>query len=543
MINAKEHGFCIIEVLFDRNQQPVDYRFLTINQVFERQTGLKQALGKRMRELVPNHDNHWFEIYGRVALTKETIYFEHYASALNRWYEVYAFPVDRLEKKNPNVAVLFGEVEELQPLVTTINNPQPSSSETIAAKVWDEIYHTDFQGKLSFISEKLCTRLGYAQSELVGKTIANIMYSEDVARNLDLLERMATTTLPYRLKQYLLCRDGSAFAVKIIAYPIFNTANTIEFIPTVVIDDSEAQKLQSRWRKSERRLSWMAEIIQDVFWIMDPKKSQISYLSPSFEKIWGRSRHEFYRDRSCWVKTIHPDDRQRFCETTANYDYLDGEPVKYRIFRPDGSIRWISDRAYAVRNRKGQIDQLVGIARDITTNQQTQLQLKRSNQILKLLSDTAINLLQHSNPNQQIANLLDRLVPLLQLKCYCFYLLTEDKMHLRLELSQGIDEATQQKMQVVNLDKSVCSIAFISQGRLEVKNVQNMSDPQYNLLRNLGITAHACYTVIVNDKAVGVISFSRDTDDSFNAEEFTLLRTVSDLVSIALEQLSMNNKQ
>ena len=540
MINAKEHGFCIIEVLFDRNQQPVDYRFLTINQVFERQTGLKQALGKRMRELVPNHDNHWFEIYGRVALTKETIYFEHYASALNRWYEVYAFPVDRLEKKNPNVAVLFGEVEELQPLVTTINNPQPSSSETIAAKVWDEIYHTDFQGKLSFISEKLCTRLGYAQSELVGKTIANIMYSEDVARNLDLLERMATTTLPYRLKQYLLCRDGSAFAVKIIAYPIFNTANTIEFIPTVVIDDSEAQKLQSRWRKSERRLSWMAEITPDVFWILDPKKSQILYVSPSFEKIWGRSRNKIYRDRSCWIETIHPEDRQRFLETTANYDYLDSKPVKYRIVRSDGSVRWISDRSYALRDSKGQIDQIIGIARDITTSQQTQLKLKRSNQIHKLLSDTAMNLLRHSNPNEQIAKLLDRLVPLLQLKCYYFYLLTEDKMHLRLELSQGIDEATQRKMQVVNLDESVCGITIMSQGRLEIQNVQNMLDPRYDLLRSLGITACACYTAIVKDETVGAISFSRDTNNSFSAEEITLLRTVTDLVSIALEQLSKN---
>ena len=259
------------------------------------------------------------------------------------------------------------------------------------------------------------------------------------------------------------------------------------------------------------------------------------YVSPSFEKIWGRSRNEIYRDRTCWIETIHPGDRQQFLETIANYDYLDGKPVEYRIVRPDGSIRWISENAYAVRDSQGQIDQVVGIARDITTRQQTQLQLERSNQIHKLLSDTAINLLQHSNPNQQITNLLNRLIPLLQVKCYYFYLLTEDKLHLRLELSQGIDEATQRKMQVVNLDESVCGIAFASQGRLEIPNVQNMSDPRYDLLRSLGITAYACYTVIVNDKAVGVVSFSRDTNNSFNAEEITSLRTVSDLVSIALE--------
>ena len=543
MLNAEEYGFCVIEILFDCNQQPFDYRFLTINQVFEQQTGLKQALGKRMRELVPNYDHHWFEIYGRVALTKEAIYFEHYASALNHWYKVYAFPVARLEKKNPNVAVLFRQVEELQSLVTTINNSQPNLSEAIDAELWDGFYHTDFQGKLSFISEKLGARLGYAQGEHIGKTISAIMHPEDVARNLDLLERMASTTLPYRLKQQFLRRNGSAIAVKIVAFPIFDTTNAIEFIRTAVIDDSEVQRLELRQQQSERRLSWLAEITPDVFWIFDPQKSQILYVSPSFEKIWGRSRNEIYRDRSYWVETIHCDDRQRFLQTTANYDYLDGEPIKYRIIRSDGSMRWISDRGYALRDSKGQIDRVVGIARDITTNQQTQLQLKRSNQILKLLSDTAINLLQHSNPNRQIANLLGRLVPLLQLKCYCFYLLTEDKMHLRLKLSQGIDEATQRKIQVVNLEEFVGGVNIMSQGRLEIQNVQNMPDPRYDLLRSLGITAHACYTAIVKDETVGVISFSRNTENNFSAEEITLLRTVTNLVSIALEQLSMSNEQ
>ncbi|MBE9043497.1 PAS domain S-box protein [Pleurocapsales cyanobacterium LEGE 10410] len=532
MINDK--AFCIVEMLFDENKRPFDYRFLTINRNFEQQTGLKQALGKRMRELVPNHDKHWFEIYGEVSLTGEAIHFEHFASALDRWYEVYAFPVEQVENKNSNVAILFREVEELQPLVKTINNPRLISDREFTTKEFNKIYHLDLEGKFSFISEQLCERLGYSQGELVDRTIAEIMHPEDVAKNLDLLARMATTTLPYRLKQQLLCRDGSAIAVKIIALPIFNLAKAIECIRTVVIDDSKAQRLESRLQKSERRLSWLAEIIQDVFWVLDYKKSRIVYLSPSYEKIWGRSRNEIYGDRTCWIETIHSSDRQTFLETTASYDYLNGKPVKYRILRPDGSLRWISDRGYAIRDSQGQIDQIVGVARDVTAPRQTQLRLERNNQILKLLSDTAINLLQHSNPNEQIDNLLNRLIPLLQLKCYYFYLLTEDKMHLQLELSQGIDEATRHKMQTVKLDESVCGIAFKSQGRLEIQNLQNMSSPQYDLLRSLGITAHACYTVIVKDRAVGAISFSRDTDNSFNAEEITLLRTVSNLVSLAM---------
>jgi PAS domain-containing protein len=64
-----DEGFCIIEVLFDDSGKALDYRFLEINPAFEKHTGLAQAVGKRMRELAPEHDEHWFQIYGHVALT------------------------------------------------------------------------------------------------------------------------------------------------------------------------------------------------------------------------------------------------------------------------------------------------------------------------------------------------------------------------------------------------------------------------------------------------------------------------------------------
>src|SRR5262245_48671169 len=66
LFDAIDEGFCIIEVLFDPGQKPVDYRFLEVNPAFQRQTGLESAAGKRMREMVPTHEEHWFEIYGRI---------------------------------------------------------------------------------------------------------------------------------------------------------------------------------------------------------------------------------------------------------------------------------------------------------------------------------------------------------------------------------------------------------------------------------------------------------------------------------------------
>lgn len=108
LFESIDEGFCVIEMLFDANDLPADYRFLQINPAFERQTGLVDATGRTIREMVPNHEDHWFEIYGRIALTGEPARFENRAAALDRWYDVYAFRVGCPEERR--VAVLFRDI-------------------------------------------------------------------------------------------------------------------------------------------------------------------------------------------------------------------------------------------------------------------------------------------------------------------------------------------------------------------------------------------------------------------------------------------------
>ncbi len=110
LLDALDQGFCIIEVLFDDRGTPVDYRFLETNAAFEAQTGLREAAGRRMRELAPGHEEHWFRIYGAIALTGNPERFEQPAAALGRWYDVYAFRIDAPERRR--VAVLFRDITE-----------------------------------------------------------------------------------------------------------------------------------------------------------------------------------------------------------------------------------------------------------------------------------------------------------------------------------------------------------------------------------------------------------------------------------------------
>ncbi len=98
-------GFCIIEMIFDAQGGPIDYRFLEINPSFEKQCGLIQAQGKLMRSLAPNHEAYWFEIFGKVATTGEPVHFENEAKELNRWFDVSAFHVG-----GPKVAILFNDI-------------------------------------------------------------------------------------------------------------------------------------------------------------------------------------------------------------------------------------------------------------------------------------------------------------------------------------------------------------------------------------------------------------------------------------------------
>ncbi|HEX2077237.1 MAG TPA: PAS domain-containing protein [Longimicrobium sp.] len=108
LFESIDEGFCVIEVLWDEHGRPVDYRFLETNPAFVSQTGLQDAVGRTIRELVPAHEARWFQIYGRVARTGESVRFESRAEALQRWYDVFAARIG--EADAPRVAVLFRDI-------------------------------------------------------------------------------------------------------------------------------------------------------------------------------------------------------------------------------------------------------------------------------------------------------------------------------------------------------------------------------------------------------------------------------------------------
>ena len=157
LFNTMNEGFCIIEVLFDENEKPIDYVFLEVNPAFEGQTGLINAVGKRMRELAPAHEEHWFEIYGKVALTGESVRFENRAEALHRWYEVYTYRVGQPESRK--VAIIFNDITERKKAEEALLESE-QRLQSILDGSDNAFYVKDLKGRFILINKHLEELLG-----------------------------------------------------------------------------------------------------------------------------------------------------------------------------------------------------------------------------------------------------------------------------------------------------------------------------------------------------------------------------------------------
>jgi PAS domain S-box-containing protein len=143
----------------------------------------------------------------------------------------------------------------------------------------------------------------------------------------------------------------------------------------------EVKRRTAALAESENRFRQMADHINSVFWISSADSKEIIYVSPAYEKIWGRSVESLYRNPESWIYSIHPDDRAQMQEDVAELAAADkaGPAVReYRINRPDGEEYWIADRSYPVYDANGKLYRVAGIAEDITARKNAELGLARS---------------------------------------------------------------------------------------------------------------------------------------------------------------------
>jgi PAS domain S-box-containing protein len=155
-------------------------------------------------------------------------------------------------------------------------------------------------------------------------------------------------------------KDGTTFPQQLSL-----TLSADNLLICVCQDISDRKQSEDSLRESEEKFRQLAEVVDAVFWILHLNRTDRVYVSPAYERIWGRPCTELYVTPDAWIEMIHADDREQVLAAIPKQ--IEGTfDEEYRIIRPDGTQRWIRDRAFPIRNAQGQIYRLAGIAEDIT---------------------------------------------------------------------------------------------------------------------------------------------------------------------------------
>jgi PAS domain S-box-containing protein len=141
---------------------------------------------------------------------------------------------------------------------------------------------------------------------------------------------------------------------------------------------------------SQARFRELAENIDDVFYNVDPRADRLLYISPGYEKTWGRSRESLYADPTSYGEAALPEYRPMLEAARQRNRAGEMSDVEYRILSKDGKTRWIRDHTYPVFNASGVLERVVGTARDITERKLADLALASTNRALQMLSRSCI---------------------------------------------------------------------------------------------------------------------------------------------------------
>ena len=207
LFNSIDEGFCTVEVIFDADDKPIDYRFLEINPAFEGQTGLIDAEGKLMRDLAPDHEEYWFEIYGKIALTGEPMRFVNEAKALNRWYDVYAFKIGDPEGRE--VAILFNDITKRKKIEDDLEESEERYSLTVES-VNEGVWEWNVPTGEAYFSPTYYKILGYDDGEFPAsyESFRSLIHPDDVESFEKELQIHIDNAEGYSLEIRLKTKDG-----------------------------------------------------------------------------------------------------------------------------------------------------------------------------------------------------------------------------------------------------------------------------------------------------------------------------------------------
>jgi PAS domain S-box-containing protein len=385
LFESIDDGYGLIQLHFDAAGRPVDYRFLETNAAFEAHTGVHDAVGRTARELVPDLDASWFELYGRVALAGESARIENEAAAMGRSFEVYASRVGPPELRQ--VALVFKDVtaqraanaerERLLSEVEAARVRLASLFENAPAIV------CAFRGpELVYeLSNPLHQRLVGAHRQLVGRPVREAVPEAVDQGVVALLERVYRTGEPYLDRELALRLDRrgdgtlvDAF-VNVVYQPARDASGHVVGVDVFGFEVTEqvlarqrVEALAEQLRQSEERLRRVVDASGMATWEVDVATGAVSD-DPRHHEMLGLPPGTPLTLEAV-MELIHPDMREQVAgaieAALAGKDggrYL----IELRTLGVDGGPgRWLEGRGQAFFDAQGRPVRLVGTTMDVT---------------------------------------------------------------------------------------------------------------------------------------------------------------------------------
>ena len=251
---------------------------------------------------------------------------------------------------------------------------------------------------------------GHKTSEIIGKKCFKISHNLDVPccdnEERCELQNIFEKGTPKLVRQTHKKIDGSPIYVDVLYSPLKDETGRVIKVIQSVHDVTDLLSTQQALSESEARIKQIADNIDLVLFTLksDVSGEKLTYISPSFDRVWGMERKSAMENIVVWLDSIYPKDRKKLLElihtAKTSKDFIG--KIEYRIVRPDGSTRWISSSLKIINtDLKTQVD-LIGIAEDITERILTENKLKRSEQAYKNLFDNAHDPIVIFNPERGI---------------------------------------------------------------------------------------------------------------------------------------------
>lgn len=359
LFDAIDDGFCTIEVLFDHEGRPHDYRFLLTNPAFERQTGLANATGQTMRALAPGHEQRWFDIYGRIALTGESARFEHQAEALGRWYEVHAFRIGEPEKRQ--VAVIFRDIKDRKQVAEALHDSEAqyrtlfNSIDEGACIIERLPVGADGRRDYRYIAMNKAMQAMFGVADLSGRTIREF-FPDEVEDWYDDYDRVLATGEPLRFERE---SQPQGMVLEMFVSRLGGKAGQLL---AVMQNITTRRRAEEALRHSEERTRALINASSDVVYRMSADWQEMHQLDGRgfLSDVEGPTLR--------WIEDyVFPEDQAhlRMAIASAIRERRPFE-LEHRVKQANGEVGWTFSRAIPVFDRYGDIIEWFGMATDIS---------------------------------------------------------------------------------------------------------------------------------------------------------------------------------